>query len=98
MREVRTAYLLELLHVDVELTAQLGFSVGKGGNLSTQCSTTGNLVLGQTTLLLVLAGKALKLCILVPHKALEVEFPKLILVEDGLQFVANAGWRTVSGT
>lgn len=63
--------------------------MGKRRDLSTQSSTTGNLVFSQAALLLVLASKTLELCILVPHQAFEVELPKLILVKDGLEFVAN---------
>lgn len=69
--------------------------MGKRGDLSTQSSTTSNLILSKAALLLVLAAEALDLGVPVTEKTLEVHLTDVALLDDGLELVADPGY-TVS--
>ena len=53
------AYLLELLHVDVELTAQFSLCMRKRRNLGAQGTATSGFVLGSAALFFVFGSEAL---------------------------------------
>ena len=57
------AYLLELLHVDIELTAQFSLGMRKRRNLRAQGTATGGFILGSTALFFVFGSEALYFCI-----------------------------------
>lgn len=92
------AYLLELLHVDVELATQLCFCVREGGDLSAQSSTPSNLILSKTALLLVLAAKTLDLGVPVTKETLEVHLTDVALLDDSLELVADPELRLVNNS
>lgn len=83
---LRLLYLLEFLHVDVELATQLSFSVGEGGNLSTQCTSSRSLIVGGSALFLVLGSETLDLGVLATEETLVMKLTRVKLLANRLEF------------
>lgn len=71
-RKGKQAYLLELLYVDVELTAKFCLGVREGGNLRTQGTATGRFTLCSAALFFIFRSQALDLGVLTAEECFVV--------------------------
>jgi hypothetical protein len=82
-------YLLELLNVNIQLAAQLGFGMRKRRHLRTEGSTTRGFVFSSAALLLVLGRQALYLGIFAAQERFIMQLSHFELFADGLNFRAQ---------
>jgi hypothetical protein len=83
-------YLLELLNVDIQLAAQLGFGMRKSRHLRTERTTTGRFVFSSAALFFVLGSQTLYLGIFAAQERFIMQFSHFELFADGLNFGAQA--------